>query len=79
MDLQFLDAEGNLDVYLLNSAAALQGSGTTATDNELITFVATVTATYYVFVDMLADTGVLPGNAYTLDFTVVPGGGRGFA
>jgi hypothetical protein len=77
VDLTFFDIEGNLDVYLLNSGTVTQGSGTSATDDELITFTAANTATYYVFVDMLTDTGVLPGNAYTLDLTVVPGGGGG--
>ena len=75
VDATFTHAEGNIDVYILDSGPNIVATGASTSDDEDISYTATAAGTYYVFVEMVNDTGSLPSNAYTLDVTTTTGGG----
>ena len=69
--LTFSDAEGDVDVTLLDPAAGYVGGGYSITDDELVGPITASTAgTYMVHGYLLGDVG-LPGNPYDMDLGVV--------
>ncbi|MDZ4277503.1 MAG: pre-peptidase C-terminal domain-containing protein [Dehalococcoidia bacterium] len=68
IDALFVDADGDVDVYLRDPTNALVGSSTSQTDNEKITHTATMGGTYTVGVQLFG--GVPPeGNTYILQIS----------
>jgi hypothetical protein len=69
----FTDAEGDIDVQLMDASGAVLVSGTTMSDDEVLTpYVATAAGTYTVHVFLYADAGSVPGNSYDLNLVVLP-------
>ena len=72
VDLTFLTAEGDIDLYLADPSGAVVASSTTLTDDESVgPFTATIAGEWLVVADLYADAGVFPGNDYDLDIAVV--------
>ena len=70
VDVAFTDAEGDIDVELLDGAGAQLAISETNTDDESITYTTTSSGTYVVRVFLWGDDGSVPGNTYDLDLGV---------
>jgi hypothetical protein len=71
LDLFFTHAEGDIDVEVQTSAGTVVASGSSADDDESVTYTAAVAGTYYIRVYLFADAGTTPGNVYDMDIGVV--------
>jgi hypothetical protein len=67
---EFADAEGDIDVRILNGAGAVVASGVTTDDDEILEYVAVEAGTYFVRVSLYLDAGSTDGNGYALDFDI---------
>jgi hypothetical protein len=68
--LVFGDAEGDIDLELIDPFGTLVESSTTTTDDEAVSHVATSAGIYLIHVSLFADAGPLEGNTYDMDITV---------
>lgn len=69
-NITFSDAEGDIDVQLLNSGGTEVAGGSSATDNETFTYTVATAGTYDLRVHLYGDGGSTPGNPYGLDLQV---------
>nr|MBA3314559.1 FG-GAP repeat protein [Planctomycetaceae bacterium] len=65
-ELSFIDADGDLDLFLVNSSGIVVAKSESETDNELIDFVVSSSGTYYLLVKPYANE---KGNYYNLRWT----------
>ncbi|MCB9530706.1 MAG: pre-peptidase C-terminal domain-containing protein [Myxococcales bacterium] len=70
VDATFSDAAGDIDLTLTDSAGVVLASSVSTTDDESLSFTATVGGTYYVRAYLFDDAGT-PGNGYALDIGIV--------
>jgi hypothetical protein len=70
--LEFSDSNGDLDVTLLDLSGGTLDTGTSVTDNEFVTHVATFDETVLVRVQLFSDEGaeIVNGNEYDMNITV---------
>lgn len=68
VNLSFVDAEGDIDVELLDPAGTMVAIADTPTDNEQLTYTPSTSGTYVLRVHLYGDAGSIPGNSYTLSF-----------
>lgn len=68
----FTDAEGDIDISLLNAAGTSVASSAGTADNESFTYTVATAGTYALRVTLYADAGNSPGNTYGLSVTVTP-------
>ena len=73
VDALFADAEGDLDLFLLNPFGVEVTSSETASDDETITWTAEETGEYLVEALLFLDAGAVAGNTYSLDVTLACG------
>jgi|GEM_PF-996841 len=73
LDVQvlFADAEGDLDITLYDSAGTFLVDSISSDDDEALQYLATAPDTFLLEVVLINDSGVVPGNVYDLDLTVV--------
>jgi len=64
--VDFIHAEGNIDLYLLDSSGGVLASSTSTDDNESITWSFGGGDTAHVRVTLNGDAGTMPGNVYDL-------------
>ncbi len=67
-NVTFVDAEGDIDVELLDPSGTIAASSASATDNEQINYTPTVSGNFSLRVYLYGDAGSVPGNTYTLSF-----------
>ena len=72
VDVSFAQAEGDIDIYLLDDNLTELDSGLTINDNESVSHVAAYSGSYFVQVILAADAGALPGNPYALSVSAPP-------
>ena len=73
VDALFADADGDIDIALLDVSGSQVASSTSTTDDETLgPYSAPVAGTYTIEVELYADAGVNPGNTYELDIAVLP-------
>lgn len=70
VNVSFSDAEGDIDVQLLNPSGTTVASSATSTDNESFSYTAATTGPHTLRVFLYSDSGATPGNAYALNFQV---------
>jgi len=63
----FLHAEGDIDVRLLNVLGFPVGGSNSTTDNEVATYSATRVGTLIIEVSLFGEAGTIPGNPYSLE------------
>jgi hypothetical protein len=66
VDALFLDADGDIDVYIIDPSGTQQATGSSTTDDENLTYTATATGLHIVRVRLYSDDGATFGNSYTL-------------
>ncbi len=66
----FVDAEGDIDAYVIDPAGAQVASGVSTSDDEDFTWTATTAGVHLVRVKLFADAGSVFGNTYGLNLTV---------
>lgn len=69
--LSFDHSEGDVDLRLLSGSGTPLRTSASSTNDEQITYAVPVSDTYYLRVNLFADLGSDPGNAYTMQVTVV--------
>jgi hypothetical protein len=67
VDLTFTDAEGDIDLSLLNPAGTSVASSASTSNNESVTHTVTSAGTYAIRVYLYADAGTTPGNTYGMN------------
>lgn len=67
---EFTDAEGDIDVRIVNADGATVASGVSTDDDEILEFTAVDAGTYFVRVSLYLDSGSTDGNSYGLDFDI---------
>ncbi len=67
-NLTFVDAEGDIDVELLDPNGTIAASASSATDNEQINYTPTMSGNFSLRVYLYGDAGSIPGNTYTLSY-----------
>jgi hypothetical protein len=70
VNVSFSDAEGDIDVDLLNPAGTSVAAGSSSTDNESFAYTAAAAGRYVLRVYLYADGGANPGNTYALNVQV---------
>lgn len=71
----FSHAEGDIDLALVDVGGTEVAMAATVTDDELLSHEALGTGAYALLVDLAADSGDVPGNAYGLDLAITPAPG----
>ena len=69
---EFDDANGDIDLRLLDPAGSTVATATSTTDNETITWTARSAGLYVLRAELVGDSGASVGNDYALTSTVVP-------
>lgn len=69
VNVTFTDAEGDIDVQLLDPSGSNVAGGASTTDNETFNYTVTTAGTYALRVWLYADAGSTPGNTYGLQYT----------
>jgi hypothetical protein len=72
VDLTFFQVEGDIDLIVKNVTGATVGSSSSTTDNESVSIPSLPAGTYYVIAVLYSDTGVVPGNDYSMDVQFTP-------
>jgi hypothetical protein len=72
VDATFSHAEGNIDLAVFDGSSGLWTESATVTDNERVSIVASMTASFPIHVWLETDSGTFPGNTYDLSYTVTP-------
>jgi len=67
VNVAFPHAEGDIDLYLLDSSGVTQRSSVSVDDDESVTFTPTAAGNYTIRVRLYGDLGARPGNFYTMD------------
>lgn len=70
VDAFFTDAEGDIDLRLVNPALNTVRTAVSSTDNEQLSYTATADGTYLLRVYLASDGGMVPGNPYDLQIVV---------
>ena len=70
MLVDFVHAEGNIDAQLYNPAGALLADSVSSSDDESLSYTATVDGDIYLRISLVNDTGSEPGNPYELDVAI---------
>lgn len=65
----FSDAEGDIDIELLDPSGTSVASGVTNTDNETLSYTVATSGTHRLHVYLYADDGSTPGNPYSINVT----------
>jgi cysteine-rich repeat protein len=68
----FDDANGDIDLRLLDPAGSTVVTATTTTDNETLTWTARTAGLYVLRVELVGDSGASVGNDYALTATLLP-------
>jgi len=71
-ELTFSDAEGDIDVELIDPIGTVVDLGNTATDDETVSALAGLPGTWLFHVWLDADDGVVLGNSYEFELDLVP-------
>ena len=73
VDATFLDADGDVDIYLYNASIIEVDDSDSGTDNELLgPYTVPSAGTYYIKVELFSDDGWVYGNSYDLDIDITP-------
>lgn len=70
VSLAFTDAEGDIDLQLLDSAGAVLQSSSGVTDTETVGHTTTAAGTYVIRTTLYGDAGSSPGNTYSMTVAV---------
>lgn len=70
VDLRFSDAEGDVDLSLLNQSGAIMASSASTDDDERVTYTVLAPGNYVIRAWLYADAGSNPGNTYTLESSI---------
>lgn len=73
VSLAFLDAEGDIDMSLLDDTELILASSLSTDDDEALTYVAPVAGDYFVHVFLYSDAGSQRGNTYTMSVSTSAG------
>jgi len=68
----FDDANGDIDLRLLDPAGSTVATATTTTDNETVTWTARTAGLHVLRVELVGDSGASVGNDYSLNGSLVP-------
>ncbi|MCP4872219.1 MAG: hypothetical protein GY898_26245, partial [Proteobacteria bacterium] len=72
-DIEFTHAEGNIDAFFVDSVLAPLTSSTSITDDEEFSYTSPNNTTYYLRLELVADTGSVVGNPYSLTLASAAG------
>jgi hypothetical protein len=72
VNVTFSDAEGDIDIALLNSGGTSVASSAGTADNESLNYTTAAAGTYALRVLLYGDAGSAPGNTYGVNVTVTP-------
>ena len=67
IDLLFEHSEGDLDVTVWDPSGLLVAEGVSVDDDEQVALLATTAGPHLVLVELVGDSGLLPGNGYELE------------
>ncbi len=70
VDVLFSQAEGDINIQLIDPSGAAVTQSTSSTDNESLSHAAGSTGTYVLRVEMIQDLGPTAGSAYSIDLSI---------
>ncbi len=70
LSLRFVHAEGDIDAQVLGPTGSVIASGSSSTNDEILSFTAQTAGRYLLSTSLFADSGASPGNDYSFELSI---------